>query len=208
MRSPLFIDLTGKTFNRLTVLGEDASRPTSHWRCMCACGKITVCAGRNLKTGTTKSCGCLRAELATERNTTHGYSFRNQHSDTYKVWAGMRKRCNTPSCMAYPYYGGRGIKVCAQWDCFENFLADMGEKPQGMSIDRINGDGDYTKDNCQWAEKSDQIKNRSSTRYVEAHGKRMTISEWSTETGLTYYTIYLRLRRGMSDLDAVAVPNK
>lgn len=137
---------------------------------------------------------------------THGHTRRREFTGTYKAWANMRKRCNTPSCVQYKYYGGKGIKVCSEWDSFERFLADMGERPPGTSLDRIDGAKDYCKENCRWATHTEQVRNRSNTRRVTANGRTMTIQEWADETGLTYTTILLRLRRGVSEQDAVTLP--
>jgi len=138
----------------------------------------------------------------------HGNAKRKNHSPTYKAWANMRKRCNTPSCVQYKYYGGKGITICQTWDDFAVFLADMGQRPDGMTLDRIDTKKGYSKDNCRWANQTMQVRNRSNTRYVEALGQRMPIAEWAEKTGLTYYTILLRLRRGLTEHDAVTLPKR
>lgn len=137
---------------------------------------------------------------------THGHARMNRHTDTYKVWAGMKKRCSTPSMSSYRYYGGKGVKVCNRWLSFSNFLEDMGEKPQNMSIDRINPDGDYEPTNCRWASKTAQMNNRSNSRLITAFGKTQTIPQWCIETGLSYYTLYLRLRKGHQPEIALTKP--
>ena len=138
----------------------------------------------------------------------HGNAQRKNHSTTYKAWANMRKRCNTPSCVQYKYYGGKGITVCFEWDVFERFLLDMGERPVGMTLDRIDSSKGYSKENCRWADHTTQVRNRSNTRFIQALGKKLTISEWSEITGLTYYTIFLRLKKGLSEHDAVTLPKR
>ena len=134
---------------------------------------------------------------------THGHARKDSHTPTYKVWAGMKKRCRTPSMTAYKYYGGRGIKVCERWMHYENFLADMGEKPDGMSLDRTDADGDYTPENCRWASKVEQMNNRRNSRVITAFGKSLTIPQWVKETGLGYMTIYKRLRAGAPPEEAL-----
>lgn len=134
---------------------------------------------------------------------THGHARYKNHSPTYKVWAGMKKRCSTPSMSAYKYYGGRGISVCERWNNFENFLEDMGEKPEGMSLDRIDHDGNYEPSNCRWASIETQMRNRRNVKLITAFGESMTIPEWSEKTGLSYYTIYMRLRTGCSPEEAI-----
>ena len=136
---------------------------------------------------------------------THGHACRGKRTSTYQIWEGMKKRCNTPSCKAYKNYGGRGITICDEWLNYNIFLADMGEKPEGHSIERINNNLGYCPENCKWIPRKEQSKNRRNVRYIEAFGKKQTILEWSAETGLSYYTIYLRLRRGISEEKSVTV---
>jgi len=111
-----------------------------------------------------------RAKIGDARRT-HGHSPRGQHTPTYLTWDGMRQRCNNPKAHGYKYYGGRGIKVCAHWDSFENFLADAGERPEGMTLDRIDNDGDYAPGNCRWATAEEQRANRCTCRTCPIHGR-------------------------------------
>lgn len=121
---------------------------------------------------------------------------------TYAAWANMRYRCNTPSCHAYDYYGGRGIKVCDRWNSFENFLQDMGEKPDGLSLDRIDNNGDYTPENCRWASAYTQMKNRRKT-LLRGFGLELPIAEWANIAGVSLSTFDKRLRAGWSLTRAV-----
>jgi hypothetical protein len=125
----------------------------------------------------------------------HGHARKGQVTKTYVCWTSMVERCTTPSCTVYPFYGGRGIGVCVRWDSFENFLADMGEVPEGHTLERINNDDDYCPGNCRWATRTEQANNRRSTRYVEFRGRRQSVAEWAREFGLNYHAFYSRLER-------------
>lgn len=175
-------NLSGMRFGRLTVIqfsGLSASRKTL-WRCNCACGAERVVQGSDLVAGRTQSCGCLlyesRYRVRVARpfyrpfkpnpgNSRHGHNRAGERSITYTTWVGMRTRCTNPRAENYKRYGGRGIRVCRRWASFENFLADMGERPSAShSIDRINVQGNYEPANCRWATAAEQLKNRRATQ--------------------------------------------
>jgi len=152
-------------FGRLTVINraKSSKRWQARYWCECSCGEILIVLEYNLQSGNTKSCGCLHREATATRSFKHGQSQKGKGS-TYLSWYAMKQRCFNPKHDAYIHYGGRGISVCERWMLFENFLADMGEKPSvGMTIDRINVDGNYEPGNCRWATWSQQAYNKRKT---------------------------------------------
>lgn len=178
------IDITGQKFNQLTVVEHVAN---TKWRCLCDCGAEVVRASLDIRTGKVKSCGCGKAQAISQAQRAHGMT----KTPTYRSWVSMRRRCNEPTHDQYKYYGGAGIKVCERWQhSFENFLADMGERPEGMTLDRIDPTGDYEPSNCRWATQKEQMNNTS--RSVKFEGKSLT--EWSNELNIKYATLSYRLR--------------
>ena len=174
VRGRLPENLSGKVFNRLTAIKQDASKTRRvYWRCQCICGSEVSVPACDLKSGHTKSCGCANRESRVSSNTKHGYN----RSPTYVVWSNMLARCSNPKRPDYKNYGGRGILVCDQWKIFANFLADMGQKPEGLTLDRIDNDGNYEPNNCRWATVSEQRRNQRPLHAVRAAaeiGRNMT----------------------------------
>lgn len=193
------LNLTGKLFGRLLVISE-APREEKYrwvlWRCKCECGNEHIVKTQALMNGSTRSCGCLFLDTARAKGRakrTHGAT----NTRTYNKWVAMKGRCSNENNQKFKNYGGRGIKVCERWaNSFSNFLADMGEAPEGMSLDRIDPNGDYTPENCRWATQKTQQNNRTNNVILQVDGKRMTLSEAARHVGITPDMLQQRLKRG------------
>lgn len=200
-------DLTGQKFTRLTVLGlHEIRAKNSYWHCVCECGNKMITRSDALKSGRAKSCGCLHKESASNicksRNTTHGKA----GSKTYKIWVGMLSRCTNPNTNCFKSYGGRGISICERWRTFENFIADMGECPPGLSIDRIDVNGDYEPSNCRWADMKTQSRNKRKNRLLTHNNQTRCVAEWAEIYGVDRCIIKDRLRLGWDTQDALEIP--
>lgn len=184
----------GQQFGSWVVIGP-SPKPYSAM-CRCACGKESSIPYRSLLSGHTRSCVPCSGERIAAARTTHGHSPRNsERSRTYRTWANMRTRCSNPNTSVYKHYGGRGISVCPQWSTFAGFLVDMGERPEGTSLDRIDVNGNYEPNNCRWATNRQQGTNRRDNRIIEFNGRSQTLSEWAEETGIPYSLLQARLNR-------------
>ncbi|MGZ8233200.1 MAG: hypothetical protein ACXWT6_06460 [Methylobacter tundripaludum] len=168
-------------FEKLTVVANaERKNYRNRYLCKCHCGNDVTVEEVKLKSGHTKSCGCLQKERTSSAKKTHGKS----GCKTIRIWYEMRARCRRKSHKQYPNYGGRGIVVCERWDkSFEAFLEDMGEAPDKMSIDRINNNGGYEPENCRWATKSEQGANTRASRVVLWEGDYISIEKYAKIIG-------------------------
>lgn len=196
-------DLSGRKFGRLTVVRFDSVRNKSHsmWLCDCDCGKTAIVSKVHLVSGRQKSCGCLRREASRIRKSTHGM----YNSPTYNSWANMIQRCTNKNSHKYPDYGGRGITFDSSWIRFESFLEDMGERPNGTTLDRRDNDGNYEPSNCRWATIDQQANNKRNNRIIEYQGESLTMAQWAKKLGINYGTLQTRIDRcGWSVEDALS----
>lgn len=145
------LDITDRTFGRLTVLGRDGASPygTARWRCICSCGETLSALSTSLRSGATRSCGCLRVEATRARRTQHGATVGGR-SKTYRIWEDMKARCENPADVCFKSHGAVGITMDPAWRDYAVFLADMGEAPPGQTLGRYDVDGNYSKGNCRW----------------------------------------------------------
>lgn len=170
------------------------------FRCKCDCGVLMEVLKQNIaQTTGCRSCG-HKGKPAPNR--THGMS----RTPLFRLWKQMRQRCNNPRDTSYKRYGGRGIRVCERWSDFSAFAADMGPRPEGMTIDRIDTDGPYGPENCHWATDTEQARNKSNNRKLTIAGVTKCLAEWEQESPVTYFAILHRIRSGWSVEDAVRLP--
>lgn len=191
------IDLTGKKFGKLTVLkrAENNKHRQPQWLCKCDCGNETVVVGQKLRTGHTKSCGCIVYEQ--KPRLTHGMT----STPLFTRWIGMKSRCNNPKNKKYNRYGGRGIKVCDEWEndfmAFYNWAISNGFE-ESLSIDRIDNNKGYSPDNCRWATPRQQANNTRRNIIVERDGEKVTLSDLCRNLGLNYRLVLSRIESGMT----------
>jgi hypothetical protein len=207
------LDFTGQRIGRLAVLSFFGKKPnkTAHfWNCVCECGKHTIVNQQRLRDKSTNSCGCLAKERASAANTIHGHSrghgLNGRFSREYQSWMSMKSRCQNPANKRFHDYGGRGIRVCDEWQSFERFLSDMGERPSEMSIERIKNDLGYFKENCRWATRKEQQNNMRRNHVIEFNGDRRNLFQWAAVLKVKPNAIATRLRRGWSVEDALFRP--
>ena len=197
-RPGVYEDLTGRRFQKLTAMayeGRSLSR-RSLWRVRCDCGREKILPAGLLVSGRAKSCGCQKGH--------HGLA----GSRTYATWGAMIQRCTNPEMGNYQSYGGRGISVSPSWLKFEGFLADMGERPPGMTLDRINNDGNYEPGNCRWATRAEQSRNTRRNRTMIVGGERVLVTDVAEANGISAATARMRLHKGWPSSRAATEPTR
>lgn len=198
---PKKVNILGEKYGRLTVLSEvepytspSGKSKARKFLCQCDCGNQKEIVMRDLRNGSSKSCGCLHKQIVSETNFKHGHSkYKGKRSRTYQIWSTLKDRCKNPNNREYSKYGGRGITYDPAWEDFENFLEDMGEAPPKLSIDRIDNDGNYCKSNCRWTTQKVQANNTRRNKYITYNNKTQTIKQWSEELDMSYNTLRIRL---------------
>ena len=205
-----FIDLIEKRFHYLVVIERLPNNKFNQvvWRCKCDCGNITKVITQYLKKGNIKSCGCFGKEIRLK----HGHSYRGKWSRTYQTWQSMKNRCINPKYEYYKDYGGRNppITVCDRWlsenNGFQNFLEDMSERPIGRTLDRINNNKGYFKENCKWSTPEQQNRNMRSNINISLNGKLLCLKDYCKIKNLNYNTVSTRLFRGLSLKKSLTTP--
>jgi hypothetical protein len=198
--------LIGQRFGRLTVIdGPFKNGKKRSWKSICDCGNESVNQQTVLRRGEAISCGCFRKEITKAVHQVHGKAL----TPEYKVWAGLKDRCTNTNSNVYGRYGGRGIQVCESWYAFENFMADMGERPSAKhSLDRIDNDGDYKPSNCRWATHKQQCRNKSNNVFFDTEFGRLTAPEMAEHKScvVSETTLRYRLERGWDFTSAMQTP--
>lgn len=195
-----FIDLSEQRFGRLVVIerAPNNAEAQARWKCKCDCGNEVIVSSGHLRSGHSKSCGCLARERSSKYHLTHGM----KGTRIFSVYNGMKGRCYNPNDRKYPRYGGRGISMCEEWrnnpSSFFDWAFSNGYR-DGLSIDRIDNNGNYSPENCRWADDITQANNKSTNHIYEHNGEKKTIAEWSRELGLSYSATNYRIKRGSFD---------
>jgi len=181
MRTRELKEMAGKRFGELVVLCRAPNRKNksdghAQWHCVCDCGNETIIEGTSLREGKSRSCGCSKFK--------HGFARRGKKIGEYHVWVAMKKRCYNENHPQYKDWGGRGISVCKEWDkSFLSFLKDMGRCPKGMTLERINNNGNYEPSNCKWATRYEQSRNGRRNVWIKHDGKRMILTDFANKIG-------------------------
>lgn len=195
--------LVGRKFGKLTLLELVTNSPQGipAWRCICECGGNLIGREANILNGHTRSCGCINRERA-KRGLSRKHGMAN--TPTYFTWRSMKKRCLDPKSTGYKYYGGRGVTICHRWLAFENFLLDMGPRPNGTTIERRNTNGNYEPNNCYWATAKSQARNRRNNKIISFRGENLCVSAWAERLGTYPQKIFRRLEKGLSPAEIFA----
>jgi hypothetical protein len=201
-------------YGRWRIIGPAPKRGKTvlkvYYSCECDCGTRRDVCWENLASGTSRSCGCLTREATKKRSTTHGHTRgKREKTRTYVSWQEMKTRCTNPNRHDYERYGGRGIKICERWLRFEAFLEDMGEAPDGTSIDRFpDTNGNYEPGNCRWATLKEQGRNKRNNVLLTLNGRTQCIAAWAEETGIGSRCLRLRIKRGWTHERILTTPSE
>ena len=210
-------DLTGRVFTRLKVQKHHGcitlknGKHIQLWECECLCGNTVIVRAPSLKSGNTKSCGCLRADLGRTSEVMLKSKHNSTHTRLFRIWRGVKSRCYNPNVSEFKNYGGRGIKMYDEWiDDFESFQkwALQNGYAEDLTIDRVNNDGDYTPDNCRWTTAKVQQNNTRHNRLITFDNRTQTLKQWSEEINVPYDTLWRRLDNGWSIGRALTTPLK
>lgn len=205
------LDLAGEVFGRLTCIESAGSKNGERlWKCKCECGMFTIVSTASLRSGNTKSCGCVRREALIKRNKVHGLSTVNgKKTRLYNIWVRMKQRCYDKNASDYYRYGGKGVKVCDEWknnyENFHNWAMNNGYDDT-LTIERKDFRGDYNPANCTWIPIEKQARNKKTNHFIEYKGKRKTLAEWSELTNINSSTIRQRLNLGWTVEKALTTP--
>lgn len=204
--NPKFKDLTNRRFGRWIVIGFAGQRKNlSMWYCRCTCPLAAekIVYGTSLLRGQSISCGCYQRENAKTKATTHGLS----RTREFQSWRSARDRCFNPSNKNYRHYGGRGITMCDEWrDSPAQFVADMGPRPEGTELDRIDVNGNYEKSNCRWADDRTSSQNQRRAIIITHDGLTLPLKEWAARTGIRYGILLKRYHQGTDLFASVRAP--
>jgi hypothetical protein len=201
--------MINEVFGKLTVVADAGTNNHRKkvWLCRCECGGETKATTGNLRSGNSKSCGCDK-RAALDR-TTHGQSGqKGKRTRAYSSWSAMMTRCYNKNNEKYPRWGGRGITVCEKWHKFEGFYEDMGDPPEGFSLERVDNNGNYCKENCVWASPMRQAQNTRTTKTITYQGKTLSLGGWDRELGFGKDTVASRIRQGWAEVDALTTPKR
>lgn len=205
-------DLTGRRYGRWTVVRFHGTGPSynDRWWCRCDCGTEKSVGASNLRSGDSRSCGCRKREVTIRRSTKHGDAKAGSEARLYRIWQHMRRRCTTLTNQDYPRYGGRGISICAEWDEYESFRAwaRANGYTSNLSLDRVDNDGPYSPENCRWADRLTQARNRSTARLLTYRDETLSVAEWADRLNLDANIVRNRLHRGWPVHKALSEPTQ